>query len=237
MALGDVLCKEPEKNLFWIRFPLPGQNPFHTSIFKHDETDNWIDISWLNLEYYSGWERNEHHIMTKYYHNVIMPFLSYRIPNFPFKLTDFNLVRKFVGEEQYDVSYLVPKDESLRFTLEVNKVEIGRNLPFDILHRMDDERVLYDGDTYFHRQYNGAHACSILINNTIDNDRRIMVTGDSMMIPIIPVLGCYFKEVVYMDNRDGESYKEYYENKVFDNIIIEVWEGFKIAKPLIENLQ
>ena len=57
-----------------------------------------------------------------------------------------------------------------------------------------------------------------------------------MSIPLIPILCCYFKEVVFMDNRDGISHCEYYENVVFDYVIIQLWEGHPIEKPLGINL-
>lgn len=234
--MAKILCSDATNNVFWVHFVRPGQDAFSKSLFNLTGK-KVIETSWLKLEYYSGWYKNEHHIQTKYYHKVIMPLMASYMPNFPFNIKDFKVVPFLADDEKYDVRYLVPKDKKMRFSLEVNGEKVVDNGTFDDLHRMKDKTMKEDGDTYFHKQYKGAHSCSILRNETINNNKSILVTGDSMMIPIIPILGCFYKEVVYLDNRDGKSYLKYYEGKIFTDVIIEVWEGFKIEKPLVENLK
>jgi hypothetical protein len=42
------------------------------------------------------------------------------------------------------------------------------------------------------------------------------------MIPDIPVLSCYFKEIWYFDNRNNLILKEKYKDIKFDKILIEL---------------
>ena len=89
----------------------------------------------------------------------------------------------------------------------------------------------------FHRLYKGGHRCSRIINETIDNDRKILISGDSFMIPLVPILACYFKEVVLMDNRTAKSQAEYFENIDFDIVCFEYYTRTGVRKTLIENFQ
>ena len=60
------------------------------------------------------------------------------------------------------------------------------------------------------------------------------------MIPVIPILACYYREVVFMDNRLGDdaiSNKTYYEGKVFDKVIISCSENNPPLKYLGWNLK
>ena len=72
----------------------------------------------------------------------------------------------------------------------------------------------------------------------------MFVSGDSQIIPDIPVLACYFREVWYFDNRTGyttskrdknNNYtiswnkdkhlycEKYYKNKPFTDVLIQVY--------------
>lgn len=94
-----------------------------------------------------------------------------------------------------------------------------------------------DTHTEYHRLYRGAHTCSRIINESVDNDKILFISGDSFWIPLMPILACYYKEVVLMDNRDCKSHKDYYEGRYFDEVIISFWEGNSIIKYLGENLK
>ena len=135
----------------------------------------------------------------------------------------------------------------MKFTMEINGHKIGEHLSFDNITNMKTvhkDTKAYKGykevdatPTDYHHLYRGAHACSRVINETIDNDRKIFVSGDSMMIPAIPILCCYYKEVVYMDNRDGVSHKDYFENDVFDEVLLCFYERSDINKVIGVNLK
>lgn len=64
-----------------------------------------------------------------------------------------------------------------------------------------DERKAYYKDSIYHKNICFPHACSGYINNQSKSEKRILVSGDSHAIPLIPILVHYFREVVYLDNR------------------------------------
>lgn len=230
--MAKVLAKT-SNNIYWLRFPKPGQTCFSTSEF--DLTGKKvIDIAWLNNKFYEGWKNNDHHIMTKCFYKMILPFISLYIKSFSFNIDDFEIVEHFVEKEKYDVKYLIPKNENLRFTLEINGEKVVENGYFDDLHCIGKD---YKDFTDYHKVFIGTHSCCILRNETIDNNKTIFITGDSMIIPAIPIFACYYKEVVFMDNRTNQSFKHYYEGKVFDEVIVQLWEGHPLLKPLGINLK
>ena len=64
------------------------------------------------------------------------------------------------------------------------------------------------------------------------------MSGDSYMIPVIPIFACYFHEVVSLDNRYGSdiSNAAYYEGKIFDKVIVSCSENNPPQKYLQWNL-
>lgn len=236
--MSQVLCKT-EENIYWLKFVKNGQNFKSTSSFDLCGK-KVIDTCWLCSEYYNGYPSNEHHLTTDFYYNVLLPFIKLYIEDFNFNINDFCKVNRItkINGRIYDMSYIEPKDKSMLFTMSKNGVDLFENKPFSYLHycdgNFDDE--LPDDVTEYHKIFRGFHSCCKITNNVISNNKTIFVTGDSMSIPLIPILCCYFKEVVYMDNRDGISHKEYYEGKVFDDVVIQLWEGHPIYKPLELNL-
>ena len=231
--MGNIICEKTE-NIFYMWFPLPGHNFLTSTKFKFQEDAKLIDMSWLNVEYYNGYEFNDHHITTLSYYYVILPFLNLYI-DFGYNIDDFTIVPKFEYDrgKVHTTSYLKPK-EDLRFTLSIDGNIMEGD--FDILHNMETDW----GDegpgatTSYHKLYRGTHQCSSITNPR--GKGSIIISGDSMFAPMIPVLACYFNTVTMLDNRTGVSHKEYYEGKVFDYVILEFWEGHTPEKVLQENL-
>jgi len=89
--MAEVLAKTTE-NIYWLRFVRPGQTAFSSSIFNL-ENKKVIDIAWLNNRFYDGWEGNDHHIMTKYYYKMILPFIALYIKSFPYNINDFEIIK------------------------------------------------------------------------------------------------------------------------------------------------
>ena len=235
--MAKVLCKTSD-NIYWMRFLKPGQTVFSCSNFDLSNK-NVIDIGWLNVKFYDGWSTNEHHITTKSYYKMILPFMSLYMDNFKFNIDDFDLV-KYYTDDGFDVSYLVLKNTDLKFTIDRNGVLLSEHGDFSSLINMEklwEEPPCKDCKTAYHYLFRGTHSCCKIINETIDTDKTILVTGNSMSVPIIPILCCYYKEVVYLDNRDGLSHSNYFEGKVFDDVIIQLWEGDLLLKPLSINLK
>jgi len=149
------------------------------------------------------------------------------------------LLNIYTEQDKYDVSYLVPKNKDLKFSCEVNGEKLVEHGNFNELIYLNntkepDKTLIYSD---YHKIYIGTHQCSILTNETIDSNKTIFITGDSMMTPCIPIFGCYYKEVVFMDNRTNQSFKHYFKDKIFDEVVIQLWEGHMLTKPLRDNLK
>jgi hypothetical protein len=57
------------------------------------------------------------------------------------------------------------------------------------------------------------------------------------MIPTIPIFASYYKEVVYMDNRDNKSHREYVEDVIFDEVLFCPYEDSQFNKVTEINLK
>lgn len=56
----------------------------------------------------------------------------------------------------------------------------------------------------YHDLYRYPHSCSRIVNHSVKNGKRLFVSGDSQILPSVPMLSCYFEEVLYSDNRTGQ---------------------------------
>lgn len=239
MGYVDNIKVKDKKNWFYVRFIKPEQTPFSPSSFDF-KNERVIDIGWLNVEYYDKWRINEHHVTTMSHYKMVLPLMSLYIKNLNFNINDFNLIKHYAENGKFDVSYLAPKNQNLRFHYERNGVLLSDDCGFDGLMNIDkkwEETTSKDGVTEYHNIFRGTHCCNRIINKTIENNKKIFITGDSMIAPCIPIISCYYKEVVYMDNRENVSHKDYYEGTVFDDVIVQVWEGHPIVKQLFINLR
>lgn len=233
---NQILCKKTE-NIFYVWFPSPGHNFFTSTKYKFPEGSNLIDMSWLNVEYYNGFGLNDHHITSLSYYYIVLPFLDMHL-HFGYNINDFNVMPDFQLDngKVYTTSYLKPK-EDLRFTLSIDGNTVSEDGGFDTLHNMETDW----GDegpgavTKYHKLYRGTHQCSSITNPRGKNS--IIISGDSMFAPMVPVLACYFNNVTMLDNRTGISHKDYYDGKIFDYAIMEFWEGTAPEKVTEENLK
>ena len=233
---AKLLAKTTD-NIYWMVFPTKGQTPWSTSkyvdLLKDKKT---IDVRWLNLKYMDGYDKNENHLYPDNFYKMILPLMSIVTNNFKFNINDFELVEYFTNGNKFNLSYLVPKNKEMKFTFERNGEIISEHEDFSSLHYMDTQWEHTENDLY-KSIFRGAYSCCKITNETVDNELKLIVTGDDSIIPAIPILACYYKEVTYLDNRDGGSYKQYFENKVFDEIIVQLNESNTVNKPLIDNLK
>ena len=235
--MAKVICKTTDE-IWYLHFGRPATDVFSCSPFNFSKVgEQLIDIRALNVKRYNGFYANEHHITTDSYYHIILPYINLHTKVFKFKYDDFELVKNFTSDMKHDVSYLKPKNDTHRFTISINGKTVARHVKFDALHnekRIHKDNVSADSSSEYHRLFRGSHACNRIINETIDNDKKIFISGDSMCIPIIPILCCYFKEVVYMDNRDGKSHKDYYEGKTFDTVWLAFYDAGGTANRYLE---
>lgn len=151
---------------------------------------------------------NGHHYTTDYTYKYVLPTID-KLLKFKFSLKDFNLVN--VNNGVYDLSYLKPKTNDI-YTItcfDTNKTVMG------------DYRVLMNPEFFknplYRELYRYPHRCSRIVNNTTKSRRKLMVSGDSQMIPSIVPLAHYFKEVWYFDNRTGYYRDEPGGKQIFHN--------------------
>lgn len=242
--MAKVVCKNA-KEIWYLYFGAIGSTIFTTPKFDFSSVrEQLIDLRVLNVNRYDGFKDNDHHITTECYYRIILPYLNFFIKTFKFNYDDFEMVPYFTKDRKFNCSYLKPKNNTYKFNISINGITLCKDGGFDALHNA--KRMHRDKGNVFekmgwsiseyHRLFRGSHSCCRIINETIDNDKSIFVSGDSMMIPIIPILCCYFKEVVYMDNRDGKSHKDYYEGKYFDSVILQFYDGNTANKVIETNL-
>lgn len=210
---------------------LPKENG---EFYKYD-LENIIKINGFEKEdRYYNLPANHHHFLTRCYRDKIIPKLN-ALLQFGFKLSDFNIIKnETIGEDKkvVDLSYLKPKHDAI-FT--VTGFEYGIEYTSNFSGLMWNEKV--SGTTYFspfHKLYCFPHSTSRIINKTIKNNRSIVCNGDSCLIPIIPILACYYKEVWYLDNRNRKKLlpKEF-EKENFDDYLIMPFD--KVLSYYLEN--
>ena len=255
----SIVCKNKD-NIYWLLWGNPGDtidtyskytNPNSDDSKSFDQT-KLIDMRQFNCKYYEGFYDNRHHITTSSYYRIIIPYLSLLL-NFNFNINDFNKVTYITKEYpkptylmgdngvRFDCSYLWPKVD-YKFTLDIGGEHVCEHEGFECLTNATDKWKKKCGytKTEYHKIFRGAHESSDIINETIDNNKSVCISGDSYFIPITPILACYFNEVVFLDKRfdikDETSAKQYYEGKTFDYVIISCWEQNTILKYLGDNL-
>ena len=164
---------------------------------------------------YGTYALNGHHFKPFYHIQYILPILCKDL-NIPYDINDFNLIEEFDGNA--DVSFLESKN---KFT-------------FDLYDLFDDKqyenvdssflRTCNVNDatlTKYHKLFCFPHRCGRIFNKTIETNRRLVVSCDSQMIPIMPVLACYFKEIWHLDNRGNKKIVENIDvDKISDVIIV-----------------
>lgn len=188
-----------------IEFPQDGKRYHHKVDKPLPETDAML---------YKGWSLNDHHFTTEYHRRFVLPTLE-ELFHFGYKEEDFKLVEKMY--EKFDISYLIPILDK-KFTAECYTCgEKSDILDFGGLFGWGNKKA---GITDYHRLYKYGHECSRVINLSDNSGRIIFVSGDSQMIPSIPVLCYYFKEVWYFDNRYARSFADNFKDVNFSDCLI-----------------
>ena len=77
--------------------------------------------------------------------------------------------------------------------------------------------------TDYHKLFVFPHSCSVIKNLYKSNNRKLLISGDSQMIPLIPILCTIFEELYYFDSRTDKSFKRILGNVNFDDILIEIF--------------
>lgn len=210
--------------------------PFHNEKYREKYDNIEREVHFLPIisddnVLYDKMPGNEHHYITAYTYTYVLPLLE-SLLHFGFDMNDFDLVP--LKHETGDMSYLFPKKDG-RFTLTCfTDSETVRGTYKDLF-----EPVFFTKPSY-RPLYRYHHRCSRVINHSVHNDRKLMISGDSQSVPSIAPLCYYFKEVWYFDNRTGykknpetgefvfykEKFKSFcdkYKNTVFTDSIIQLY--------------
>jgi hypothetical protein len=144
---------------------------------------------------------NEHHFKPFYHIEYVLPILE-KLYQFGYKRSDFSLHEDF--DNNNDISYLKPKKEFLFDIYDISQNTYIKQVDSDFLrHNMTKDST---GDLYkitkYHQLFTFAHKSCLIMNKTIQNNRKLVISCDSQMIPILPVLCCYFNEVWILDKRE-----------------------------------
>ena len=153
-------------------------------------------------ERYSADNKNTHHWTTAYVWNKVLPLID----------NDFSLGIEYSKyykvdnkTELGDFSYH-NYDDDIQYQFINYNTNVILNGNKDIIRMNANENAWSD----YHRLYRGAHSISSIehIHKTIG--RQLVIIGDSMSVPIIPLLAPHFDKIICVDARD---------NKKIDNLI------------------
>lgn len=188
------------------------RNPVRLPIIKGEEV------------LYTGMPKgNSHHYTTQYTYKYVLPAIA-DLLGFKFSMNDFKLVKMINGN--YDVSYIKPKKKE-SYTVICFDTGNGKTGNYDDLLNPE-----FFKNPLYRELYRYPHRCSRIINNSSKSKRKLIISGDSQMIPSIAPLAHYFKEVWYFDNRTGwikdkvfteskfVSFSKNYKNVEFTDVLI-----------------
>ena len=75
-------------------------------------------------------------------------------------------------------------------------------------------------NTKYHQLFRYSHECIKIENMCSKSNRILIISGDSHTVPLIPILSCYFKKVIVLDNRFNFPSNLFYENEEITDILI-----------------
>ena len=200
---------------------------------------------------YEIWKYNEHHFTTSFLYKTLLPnianLMGFEIPYH--KLVWQNKLIKF-DDFDIDVSRYISTDEQTQFNVYDLTYNIGVWGEFNVALNWNDVTDKYHRDsiyeyefcgkemvTDFHKIYIYPHTCSKILNTGESNGKRLLISCDSQMIPIIPILGMIYKEVIILDNRNGGfSPYSYIKDMDFDDILLVFGYTGSRNKILYDNL-
>ena len=186
---------------------------------------------------YTGLPQNEHHYTTYYHRKYVLPKINESL-GFGYNETDFDLIKNMYvyNNKTFDFSYLKSKMNYMYSIFCMERNLYIKNVKItELINNKNNANM----KTPYHLLCSANHEPSVITNETIKNDRKLLISGDSQMIPSILPLANYYKQIFYMDNRTGfcknadgkigldinktTSYRNQYENVDFNDIIIVLW--------------
>lgn len=193
-------------------------------------------------DFYLTWKHNESHLTNNCHYHYILPNLS-KLLNFEYNLNDFNLIKKFDNTNTYDLSYFVPKVNKNFLIHYRGKDKICKYEELiGYTHYKTAKKYFYENTSFdgmnpdYHLLFFAPHQCCIIKNLGISNGRKLLISGDSQFIPIVPILSYYFEEIVYLDKRKGD-FEEQFNINVNDYELLYCLSKYDLEKYTITNFR
>lgn len=210
------------KNTYYLKYPqfyaCNNVNFWDPSWFLEGKEKATIELKYEDVTFYSqignDTDLNRHHCTLKSNYESILPKINERM-QFGFSPDDFYKIAYQVDGKE-NAYFMLPKNDK-HFTVDLPDEKYdGGFLSLIAIHRGGGEFT-----TNYHRLFIGAHRCCRILNKGENNSKKLLVSGDSMMIPLIPIMAYYYKEVVFLDNRGGYSFRDYFKGRTFDDAVYE----------------
>ena len=197
----------------YIQYPLNGKLYLD---YSDEGFNSHVDKLPITDMTYKGWEMNENHFTTEYHRKFSLPLLD-KVLNFGYNPRHFRIRKRTV--DGFDISMPIPRKRHRFEVYGYTRDEYAMNMSYDDLLTNSTRRFDL---TDYHRLYRYAHECSRIVNQGMNNGRLLFISGDSQMIPDVPVLACYYKEVWYFDNRFDRKLHDEWKDVDFDDVLIEL---------------
>lgn len=146
---------------------------------------------------YINYKNNSHHWTTSYCWNVFIPLLTQDL-NINFNKNSFIKI-PFIWNT-CDFSY--HNMPSMKFRIKI----FGKNEEFgdhEIIRNTNN--CPYMILSCYHSLFKLSHCSGIITNANESLLPRVVVNCDSMAIPILPILACFCKNLLVIDNRTGKK--------------------------------
>lgn len=203
-----------------IQFPNNGDNyTWYSLPNKHI-----YQIPLIEGSRYKDFPYNENHYNSEYHLHHVIPLLV-QILDLPFNEEDFTIGERKAHNDKITLQYYVPKKE---YEFEAWGLENNEHLEKCSFTDLMTYEGKGNGITEYHSLYRYPHSCSYIINHSLPEEgRKILITGDSQMIPDIPFLCCFFRELWYMDRRDMKPFPQGIKERFnVTDILIELFTSY-----------
>lgn len=192
------------------------QFPYKDLHFNDYGVDGVIRMDMHPEDFYGTWKLNGHHFSPMVHFKKTMPVLA-KLLDFHFNKDDF--LFKEQQFEGYDLTMPYPKAP---YTYEAKSLSEDNRI-YPILTY--DELTSCDGkaDSPYHNLYRFYHDASVITNRNTNVKRNLFISGDSHLIPVVPMLSVYFKTIAYIDNRKGVPIYDKIKDIDFTDVLIELF--------------
>ena len=155
------------------------------SLFK-----SFIDLQDIDYPVYSTLPANKHHWTYDYVYKTMIPLICSDY-NIPYRSNDFTKHEYFIHNS--NLSYL----------------QYAGDYTFSLTSYTSNEHATGHHDIFispsskvtYHRVFRYAHQVARIDNKSLHNGKRLLLNCDSMSVPIIPILACYYQSILVLDNR------------------------------------